>query len=94
MTRQTDGASHATPPTIGLPIPPPDPDLFRHSATAELLGVLVDNPYEEFTIRQLGRLTDNAPQSVKRAVDVLESNGVIVAEPDGNRRLISINRTR
>jgi len=93
MARQTNTTSHATQPTVGVPVPPPDPDLFRHSATAELLRVLVDNPYEDFTIRQLGRLTDTAAQSVKRAVDVLEANRVVVAERDGNRRLISINRT-
>ena len=94
MARQmhTNGQSKQT--TVGVPIPPPEPDLFRHTATTALLRVLVDNPYEQFTVRELGRLTDNAAQSVKRAVDVLEPNGIVVAEPEGNRRLISINRTR
>jgi len=80
--------------TVGLPIPAPDPDLFRHKATDDLLQLLFDNPYEQFTIRELGRLTDNAAQSVKRAVDVLESNGIVVVETEGNRRLVGINRTR
>ena len=80
--------------TVGLPIPAPDPDLFRHTATDDLLRVLVDNPYEQFTIRELGRLSDNAAQSVKRAVDVLEANGLVVVESEGNRRLVGIDRTR
>ena len=80
--------------TVGLPIPTPDPNLFRHTATDDLLQLLLDNPYEQFTIRELGRLTDNAAQSVKRAVDVLEANGLVVVEAEGNRRLVGINRTR
>jgi len=59
-----------------------------------VLRVLVDNPYQQFTVRELGRLTDTPAQSVKRAVDVLEPNGIVMAEPEGNRRLISITRTR
>jgi predicted nucleotidyltransferase len=80
--------------TIGLPVPAPDPDLFRHTATDDILRLLLDNAYEEFTIRELARLTDNAAQSVKRSVDVLEANGIVVAESEGNRRLVSINRGR
>lgn len=91
QTGSTDGAEQAT---VGLPIPAPDPGLFRHTATNDLLRVLLDNPYDRFTIRELGRLTDNAAQSVKRAVDVLEANGVVVVETEGNRRLVGINRTR
>jgi predicted nucleotidyltransferase len=80
--------------TVGLPIPAPDPDLFRHTATDDILRLLLDNPYEQFTIRELARLTDNAAQSVKRSVDVLEANYVVVAESEGNRRLVGINRDR
>ena len=80
--------------TVELPIPTPDPNLFRHTATDDLLQLLLDNPYEQFTIRELSRLTDNAAQSVKRAVDVLEANGLVVVEAEGNRRLVGINRTR
>jgi len=80
--------------TVELPIPTPDPNLFRHTATDDLLQLLLDTPYEQFTIRGLSRLTDNAAQSVKRAVDVLEANGLVVVEAEGNRRLVGINRTR
>ncbi|QLH76532.1 nucleotidyltransferase domain-containing protein [Halosimplex rubrum] len=94
MTRQKSAAGGTERATVGLPVPAPDPDLFRHSATDELLRLLLDNPDEQFTIRELGRLTDNAAQSVKRAVDVLEPNGLVVVESEGNRRLVGINRRR
>jgi predicted nucleotidyltransferase len=80
--------------TVGLPIPAPEPDLFRHKATNDILRLLLDNPYDQFTIRELSRLTENATQSVKRAVDVLEPNGIVDVSADGNRRLVGINRRR
>lgn len=94
MARQTSAADDTEQATIELPVPAPDPDLFRHTGTDDLLRLLLDNPYERFTIRELGRLTDNAAQSVKRAVDVLEANGVVVVDTEGNRRLVGINRAR
>ena len=94
MARQDDGGRTTDQPTVGVPIPAPDPDLFRHTATDDLLCLLVENPYEQFTIRELSRLTDNAAQSVKRAVDVLAANGIVVVEAEGNRRLVGIDRTR
>jgi predicted nucleotidyltransferase len=80
--------------TIGLPIPASEPDLFRHKATNDILRLLLDNPYDQFTIRELSRLTDNATQSVKRAVDMLEPNGIVDVNTEGNRRLVGINRRR
>jgi predicted nucleotidyltransferase len=94
MARQSSAAGETDQATVGIPVPAPDPGLFRHTATNDLLRLLLDNPYEQFTIRELGRLTDNAAQSVKRAVDVLEANAVVVVETDGNRRLVGINRGR
>jgi len=94
MTGQNGGGTGADGVTVELPIPATDPDLFRHTATDAVLRLLVDNPYEQFTIRELGRLTDNAAQSVKRAVDVLEANGLVDVEAEGNRRLVGIDRTR
>lgn len=94
MTRQTTPPEETEQATIGLPIPVPDASLFRHTATDDLLRLLLDNPDEQFTIRELSRLTDNAAQSVKRAVDVLEANDLVTVEYDGNRRLVGVNRSR
>lgn len=79
---------------VQLPIPAPNPDLFRHKATNDILRLLLDNPYETFTIRELGRLTDHSTYSIKSAVDVLEDNGLVTAESEGNRRPVGIDRTR
>ena len=94
MPEQEPTATPTEQATVALPIPPPEPSLFRHKATSGVLRLLVDNPYERFTIRELARLTDNSAQSVKRAVDVLEPNGVVVTDAQGNRRLVGINRQR
>jgi predicted nucleotidyltransferase len=94
LTGQNDAAGQTEQATVGLPTPTPEPDLFRHSTTDDLLRLLLENPYEQFTIRELARLTDNAAQSVKRAVDVLEPNDLVVTETEGNRRLVGINRAR
>jgi len=94
MTRQTATADDTDQATIEVPIPAPEPGLFRHTATDDILTLLLDSPDEQFTIRQLGRLTDNAAQSVKRAVDVLAANGLVVVEDQGNRRLVGMDRAR
>ena len=80
--------------SVRVPVPTPAPDLFKHKATNDVLGVLVDAPYETFTIRELSRLTDHSTYSVKSAVDVLEANGLVVTERAGNRRPVRIHRTR
>lgn len=98
MTKQNssdDGAPRSTQPAgIRLPIPSPNPNLFRHKATNDILRLLLDNPYETFTIRKLGRLTDHSTYAIKSAVDVLEDNGLVTARSAGNRRPVGINRTR
>lgn len=94
MVRQSSVTGEADQATVRIPVPAPDPDLFRHTATNDVLRLLLDNPDDQFTIRELGRLTDNAAQSVKRAVDVLEANAVVVVETEGTRRLVGINHRR
>lgn len=84
--RSTNGA------TIQLPVPAPNPELFRHKATNDLLRFLLDNPYETFTIRELSRLTGHSTYSVKVSVDVLAENDLVIARSEGNRRPVRINR--
>lgn len=94
MTEQNVATRESDQATVGLPVPAQDPDLFRYGATNDALRLLLDNPYEQFTIRELGRLIDSSAQSVKRAVDVLEANGLVETETEANRRLVAINRRR
>lgn len=91
-----DGDKHASgeAATVQIPVPAPNPGLFKHKATNDILRLLVDMPYEAFTIRELSRLTDHSVYSVKSAVDVLADNNIVSAEPEGNRRPVAINRTR
>jgi len=79
---------------IQLPVPAPNPELFRHKATSDILRLLFDTPYETFTIRELSRLTEHSTYAIKSAVDVLEDNGLVTAESTGNRRPVGINRSR
>ena len=98
MTKQTRDITEANlsdrMASVRVPVPTPTPDLFKHKATNDVLGVLVDAPYETFTIRELSRLTDHSTYSIKSAVDVLEENGLVVTERAGNRRPVRIDRTR
>ncbi|WP_317175833.1 nucleotidyltransferase domain-containing protein [Halomontanus rarus] len=98
MTKQDgsdDGATRSNQTAaIRLPVPAPNPELFRHKATNDILRLLLDNPYETFTIRELSRLTEHSTYSIKSAVDVLEGNGLVSAESEGNRRPVGINRTQ
>lgn len=44
-------------------------------------------------LRELSRLTGHSTYAIKSAVDVLEENGLVTAQSDGNRRPVGINRT-
>lgn len=80
--------------TVRIPIPATNTELFRHTATNDVLRLLLDNPYESFTIRALSRLTDHSVYSIKSSIDVLAENKLVIATPEGNRRLVRINRSR
>lgn len=65
VVRQSSAAGEADRATVGIPVPAPDPGLFRHTVTNDAFRFLLDNPYEQFTIREFGCLTDTAAQSVR-----------------------------
>lgn len=79
---------------VSVSIPVSDGTLYRYSATDQVLHVLADNPYAEFTIRELGRLTGHAHSTITDVVDVLEPNDIVRVEAAGNRKHVSINRDR
>lgn len=80
--------------SLALPVPAVESSLYRYGVTDLLLRLLVDSPYSEFTIRELARATDANTRSVSKAVDVLETNGLVTARHTGNKRLVGINRAR
>jgi predicted nucleotidyltransferase len=79
---------------ISLSVPAPEPDIFGNKATNDILLFLSRHRFREFTVRELADRTDNAIQTTRRSVDVLEKNGLVVDSPEGNRRLVRINRER
>lgn len=80
--------------TISVSIPASDGSLYRYRATDRVPHVLADSPYAAFTIRELGRLTGHAHSTIADVVDVLEPNGIVDVEAAGNRKRVSINRSR
>lgn len=98
MTKQHSSGGESvkaeSPATVQLSVPTPNPELFRHKATSDVLRLLLDSPSEPFTIRQLSRLTEHSPYSIKRAVDVLDDNDLVTTRMEGNRRPVQINPRR
>jgi len=84
-SRKTPGTS------ISVSLPPSDPDLFKHKATSDILLFLSNHRFSEFSLRELAGQIGHSHQSVRRAVDVLSSNDLVVDSPEGNKRLIRIN---
>jgi len=79
---------------IKVPVPAKNEDLYRHSVTNDLLSFLIDRPFEEYTLRKLASLVGTTHRTVSLAVDILEDNDLVVVTPEGNKKLVGINRDR
>lgn len=79
---------------VSLQIPARDPNLFKNKATNDVLLFLTRHRFDEFTIGELAKRTGHTKPTVGRAVDVLEGNDLVDEDPEGNRRLVQINRER
>ena len=90
MSRQTN-TKDTSGTLISLSLPPSDTDLFKHKATSDILLFLSNHRFSEFSLRELAGQIGHSHQSVRRAVDVLSSNDLVVDSPEGNKRLIQIN---
>ena len=90
MSRQTN-TKNTSRTLISLSLPLSDPDLFKHKATSDILLFLTNHRFSEFSLRELAGQIGHSHQSVRRAVDVLSSNDLVVDSPEGNKRLIQIN---
>jgi predicted nucleotidyltransferase len=82
------------PALLSLPLPVRDGDLFKHSATADIVHLLSQYPFSQYTLRELARRTDHSVNSVRSAVSVLEANDLVTVEQEGNARPVAINRSR
>ena len=90
QTKNTDSLGAC----ISLSIPTSDPDLFKHKATSDVLLFLTNHRFSDFSLRELASQIGHSHQSVRRAVNVLSSNDLLIESPEGNQRLVQINRQR
>ena len=93
MNRETK-STNSPGASISLSIPPSDPDLFKHKATSDVLLFLANHRFSDFSLRELATQIGHSHQSVRRAVSVLSANDLVVDSPEGNQRLVQINRQR
>ncbi|RQH00483.1 nucleotidyltransferase domain-containing protein [Natrarchaeobius oligotrophus] len=80
--------------SISLSIPVPNPDLFKRKATNDALLFLTNHRFRQFSLREVANQIGHSQQTVRRAIDTLIENDLVVESPDGSRRLVQINRQR
>jgi len=78
--------------SISVPIPVSDADLFKSKATNDILLFLTNHRFKQFSQREVANQIDHSQQTVRRAVNTLIENGLVVESPKGNQRLVQINR--
>lgn len=80
--------------SISFQVPASDPEIYKNKATDDILLFLSRHRFGEYTLTDLAAQTGHNKQTVRRAVDVLSANDLVRSNPDGNSRLVSINRER
>jgi len=80
--------------SISVPIPAADADLFKSKATNDILLFLTNHRFEQFSQREVADQIGHSQQTARRAVNTLIENGLVVESPEGNQRLVQINRER
>lgn len=78
--------------TVELSYPFPEERIFRYQAMQDVLSVLVDHPYSEFTISELATMIGANQATVSKAVKLLSSVGVVETRRDGRKQRVRINR--
>ena len=76
---------------LRVPLPIRDADAFAHDSVPDILTLLVDNPKQTFSNRELHRLTGKGMSNVNAAVDSLEALGVIQVDRTGRSNQIGID---
>ncbi|WP_247004949.1 nucleotidyltransferase domain-containing protein [Halosolutus gelatinilyticus] len=80
--------------SVEVRLPLPDEQVFRYGAMDDSIEILARNPSEEFSNRELQRLTGYGGPSVSKALSLLEAMGVVVRRDAGNRTLYRIDERR
>jgi len=79
---------------LELEYPFPEERIFRYQAMQDVLSVVIDQPYSEFTIGELATLIDGNQATVSKAVKLLSSVGVVKTQKVGRKQYVGINRER
>lgn len=80
--------------TIALEYPFPDERFFRYQAMQDLLGLLIEEPYEEYTVSEIAEMVDASQATISKAVRLLGELGPIQTRRDGRKQYVSIDRNR
>ena len=80
--------------SIRVPIPAGDPKLYGRGAVDDVLLHLSRQRYDAYTPSEITDHLDHAESTIRRAIDVLEGNDLVVVEREGNRTPVRINRDR
>ncbi len=80
--------------SISVPVPAKEPMLYGKKASDDILLFLSRHRYDRFAQRELARRVEYPESTVRRTVDVLAENELVIHEYDGNRKLVGINRKR
>jgi predicted nucleotidyltransferase len=80
--------------TIALEYPFPEERVFRYQAMQDVLALLIEEPYGEFTVSQLATMTEANQASVSKAVSLLRELGPIQTRRDGRKQYVSVDRDR
>ena len=93
MSRETE--SNATQGvSISVPIPAADADLFKSKATNDILLFLTNHRFKQFSQREVADQIGHSQQTVRRAINTLVENELVVESPENNQQLVQINRER
>lgn len=80
--------------TIGLEYPFPEERIFRYQAMQDVLSIVIDQPYSEFTISDLSAAIEGNQATVSKAVKLLSAVGAVNTRREGRKQYVSVNRDR
>ncbi|WP_423746614.1 nucleotidyltransferase domain-containing protein [Haladaptatus sp. SPP-AMP-3] len=65
---------------VVLDFPFPDERVFRYQAMQDILHHLVNEPHQDFTQKELAKVTETDISTVSRSIDLLEQLGVVTQD--------------
>lgn len=80
--------------SIGFEYPFPEDRIFRYQAMQDVLSVLIDEHYSEFTVSELATMVDATQATVSKAVGLLAETNTIETRREGRKQYVRINRSR